>query len=80
MEPYLFECPYADCGLLIQVLPSDINCGVFRHAAYRSNPNIQLPPHAPKAFIDQLRDTGEIVGCGKPLKFNGKTATICDYI
>lgn len=39
-----------------------------------------ISPHAPKAECDRLVAAGLIYGCGKPFRFDGTTATVCDYV
>ena len=75
---YVFACPH--CGLQVQVPRDGLNCQIFRHGAYRANPDVGIPPHAPKAECDRLVAEGLIVGCGKPFRFDGVTATVCDYV
>ncbi len=81
-EPYIIvTCPH--CELLIQINISHINCGVFRHAAFKTNFEL-LNPHAPKELCDKLVADNLIYGCGKPFRLtytNGLMEAIkCDYI
>ena len=60
---YTFPCPH--CGLIVQVRETEINCGIFRHAAYKDSMT-QLNPHAPKELCDSLSSEGKVYGCAKP--------------
>ena len=75
---HIFDCPH--CAQPIQVPKNGVNCQIFRHGAFRHNPDIQIPPHAPREICEQLVADNMIFGCGKPFKFDGVTATICDYV
>ena len=76
---YIFDCPH--CQQPVQVPRNGINCQIFRHGAFKSNPDIQIPPHAPQDVCERLVQEGHIYGCGKPFIFRGgATAEICDYI
>jgi len=80
---YVFECPH--CGVIVQVLKNEVNCQIFRHAVLKST-NEQINPHTPKARCDQLAETGQIYGCGKPFRLffgiNGIVERVepCGYI
>jgi hypothetical protein len=60
---YTFPCPH--CGLLIAVKCDEINCGIFRHAAYKSDMS-QIDPHASKLTCDTLKAQDKVYGCAKP--------------
>ena len=75
---HIFDCPH--CAQPIQVPKNGVNCQIFRHGAFRHNPDIQIPPHAPREICEQLVADNMIFGCGKPFRFDGVTATICDYV
>ncbi len=77
-DPYVFNCPHCD-GTIV-VLRNELNCQIFRHGVYKNNLNIAIPPHTSKVECDRLIDNELIFGCGKPFRFDGTTATICDYI
>lgn len=76
LNSYFFACPH--CGGLIQVAKSEINCQIFRHGQYKTGQPV--PPHAPKALCDSLVAQNVVYGCCKPLRFDGHTVSICDYI
>ena len=76
---YVFNCPH--CQMLVQVPRDGLNCQIFRHGVLKSNPDVQVPPHAPQAECEQLVANGLIYGCGKPFIYRGgDTAEICGYI
>jgi hypothetical protein len=78
-EDYYFVlCPHCSC--YIEVLKNSINCKIFRHGCYKTNTQLQIPPHSSKEVCDKLFADGLINGCGKPFKFDGKNVEICDYI
>lgn len=77
-DDFVFACPH--CGLQILVPRNGVNCRIFRHGAYKATPSVGIPPHAPKAECDRLAAAGLIYGCGKPFRFDGTTATVCDYV
>ena len=74
---YYFACP--NCNCLCQVHVSDIKCGIFRHAVYKSN-NEFIYPHTSKEECERLYNEKLVYGCTKPFKFNGKIVEICEYI
>jgi hypothetical protein len=71
---YYFPCPH--CGTMIGV--DQINCTIFRCGTLANGQ--QIPPHAPKAVCDKLRDSGKIRGCAMPFKFDGKAVQKCGYL
>ena len=72
-------CPHCECQVFIE----SINCGIFRHAVYRST-NQPVPPHSSKRVCEQLVADNKVIGCAKPFRVVqqcGKwVATKCDYI
>jgi len=78
-------CPNCDKPVLIEKL----NCCIFRHAILRHNGQ-QINPHSSKEECDQLIETKQIFGCGKPFKISIKIkldtneieyiCEACDYI
>ncbi len=72
---FIFDCPH--CGHLIQVAQADINCQIFRHAAYKAT-MMQIPPHSSKDLCERLLASGEVYGCGKPFTFDGKAVVGTD--
>ena len=73
-----FEFPCPQCGGQVEVLHREVACGIFRHGSLRTNPNERLPPHASRAQCEALLLPWS--GCGKPFRFDGHVATLCDYI
>ena len=76
-DTYYFNCPH--CNLICQVPTKEIRCTIFRHAVYKHNMTF-VDPHASKRQCDKWVVNGEVYGCGKPFKFDGKNIQICDYI
>jgi hypothetical protein len=78
---YIFKCP--NCFDYIQVLQTELNCRIFRHAYYKKTLE-QVNPHLSKDECDKLIKEDEIYGCCKPFKIinEGENlyAEICDYI
>lgn len=74
---YYFKCP--NCQGLCQVHTTDIKCGIFRHAIYKSN-NEFIHPHTTEDDCKKLKMSNLVYGCAKPFKFDGKTVEICGYI
>ncbi len=60
---FVVLCPHCNVWILIE----EINCAIFRHAVNKHT-FIQIPPHLPKQFCEQLLEKGEIFGCCKPFK------------
>lgn len=76
---YFFECPH--CDQLTQVIRSEINCSIFRHATTKDFS--QINPHLPKDLCDELVSKGLVFGCAKPFRFfNSEQPYVedCDYI
>ena len=79
---YIFKCPH--CDLYTQVHKNEINCLIFRHAAFKTN-MLPINPHAPKEVCDNLLETQQVYGCAKPfILIKGDkdyfTVDICGYI
>ena len=79
-----FQCPH--CDNLFEVLDSEINCGIFRHAAFKNGEPVS--PHAPKEHLDHWSELGLLNGCGKPFRIQVQKDTSggadykiepCDY-
>ncbi len=70
-----FACP--QCGGLVDMMPNEINCGIFRHGFLRHNRAERLPPHASQAECEALIFPNS--GCSRPFCFNGRLAAPCDY-
>ena len=60
---YTFPCPH--CGLNQFESSREINCGIFRHAVYKTNMS-QIDPHASKLTCDTLKEQDKVYGCAKP--------------
>lgn len=61
-EFYKFPCP--NCSGEIQVLKTEVNCGIFRHGSLLDG--TQLPPHTPQDVLELLIRSNSIRGCGQP--------------
>lgn len=78
-DAFVFECPH--CAMLIQVLSTQINCAIFRHAVMKNG--TEISPHLPKEECDRLVAAGLVYGCCKPYRFVQTTPPYvepCDYI
>ena len=73
----IYDCPH--CKLKIYINNNDINCKIFRHAAYKKN-MINISPHSSKNVIEKMLKNNIIYGCGKPIKLLGFKLIKCDYI
>ena len=75
------ECPHCKGGIIIEI--KDINCGIFRHAIFKSSNEI-VSPHASKENCEKLLENGYVYGCCKPFKLIkvGETYVpeVCEYI
>jgi len=76
------ECPH--CGGFILVLRSELNCCIFRHAAFKLSMQ-PIPPHATLAQCEALIAAGAVLGCAKPFKVvldadGAARAVACEYI
>jgi hypothetical protein len=76
------RCP--NCNDTFIVNTKDLNCGVFRHAVYKST-MLPINPHESKENCEKLFATNQIYGCGKPFKIVLSPADVyetlkCDYI
>lgn len=81
-ENLIIRCPH--CHQYVIVHTTQINCKIFRHAAFK-NTLISINPHTPKDQCDLLVSSNQVYGCAKPFKLgldgNGKfTVDVCDYI
>ena len=61
----VLTCPH--CSEYIVIYKNEINCAIFRHAAFKEN-FIQVNPHMPKDQCDQLITSDKVFGCAKPFK------------
>lgn len=75
----VIRCPHCDDFVEIESL----NCGIFRHGAYKNNGQ-QVPPHSSKELCDKIYKEELIYGCGKPFSVSiqdkNVNVSICDYI
>ena len=83
MELY-YNCPH--CNDIIIVYTNEINCGIFRHAVFKSNLQ-QINPHETKELCDKYVADNVVYGCAKPLRIlpyknsdGNYELEICDYI
>lgn len=79
-KDFIVICP--QCNDPVWIL--QINCQIFRHAAYKVNGE-QIPPHTSQSECEQLVQKEIIYGCGKPFRIvydsDRKIAAVkCDYI
>lgn len=79
---YVFKCPH--CHQYVQVHQNEINCRIFRHAAYIKDMS-PINPHASKEICNNLLESNQLYGCAKPFIFdndnNGNMIVkICEYI
>jgi hypothetical protein len=79
---FLFVCPH--CQGMVQVLPDELRCHIFRHGTLKTGQG-QMDPHTPKVECDRLSASGLIWGCGKPFRVvyteaGEPYASVCDYI
>lgn len=76
---FIVICPNCDKEVIIEQL----NCGIFRHGAYKANGQ-QLPPHESEVNCTKLIQIDAIYGCGKPfqviLEDSKYVAKQCGYI
>ena len=77
----ILTCPHCEHFILIH--RNEINCAIFRHAAFKEN-FTQVNPHMPKDQCDQLIALDKVFGCAKPFKIinqnDNYVAIPCDYI
>jgi len=75
------ECPH--CSGMIHVLKNEINCGIFRHAYFKSS-MAQIPPHTSKEDCKNYLKNDIIYGCGKPFRlsvnYDKIHIEVCEYI
>ena len=76
-EALIFVCPH--CNGTIEVLPQDIQCGIFRHGE-------GISPHASQIECEQMAERFPHLGCFRPFKVIAKPSEErvviekCDYI
>ena len=71
----LVECPH--CDVCIEIL--EVNCAIFRCGIFKDTGE-QIQPHLPKQECDALKKEDRIWGCGRPFKYEGGKAIVCEYI
>ena len=75
----IVECPHCNDPVFIE----SINCGIFRHAVFKTT-NEPINPHSSKLICDELLSNNYVYGCTKPFKMfinDGKfIVKKCDYI
>lgn len=80
-DALVFACPH--CRLLVLVHKADVNCAIFRHAAYKGT-GAQIPPHAPQSLCEDVVRMGAVDGCALPFRLvqraNAWVAETCDYV
>ena len=76
----IIQCPH--CEDYLEII--SINCGIFRHAVYKNN--CQMDPHASQQECEKAILNQSIFGCGKPFRVHKPTNETdlkvepCDYI
>ncbi len=77
-EPLIVECPH--CQGTVMIDPKELNCRIFRHAAYKLT-GLPISPHASLEKCTRLIQEEAIYGCGKPFRIDHDNhAVVCDYI
>jgi hypothetical protein len=77
---FFISCPH--CLQFVEI--EQINCGIFRHAVFKSSGQ-QVPPHLSKEECVKLLELNEVFGCCKPFRLvqsndNSYVAVECGYI
>lgn len=76
---FIVTCPHCSVPVIIE----QINCAIFRHGSLIRTGE-QIPPHLDKANCDNLLNTNQINGCGKPFRViiqRGQYVAVeCEYI
>ncbi len=76
-----FNCPYCKGKIIIN--DCDINCGIFRHAVFKSNLE-PINPHASKEECQRLLNENLILGCAGPFQIKKENDKYliekCDYL
>ncbi len=76
-----FNCPH--CKDPIVVYSNEINCGIFRHAVFKSNLQ-QINSHETKENCDKHIANNLVYGYAKPFQLikqnNNYVIQICNYI
>lgn len=78
-KQFIVNCPHC----LEEVFIESLNCGIFRHAVYKSNLE-PIPPHHSEADCLALIAGDLVYGCAKPFQIvisdNVPMVQKCDYI
>lgn len=75
---YWFGCPW--CNTTIVVPEGAMACEIFRCGTMKKT-GAPIPPHAPQAQCEALAASGQIHGCGRPLRTRGKARVeTCGWI
>jgi hypothetical protein len=75
-------CPHCNLPIIIE----ELNCGIFRHAVYKTDPTRQVPSHSSQATCENLVTTDNVIGCCKPFLVAVRPGTHkltikkCEYI
>ena len=76
-----FNCPH--CQDPIIVYSNEINCGIFRHAVFKSNLQ-QINSHETKENCDKYIANNLVYGCAKPFEIikqnDNYVIQICNYV
>ena len=70
-------CPH--CEIFVEIDVQEINCGIYRHAFYKSGQEVD--PHETKETLERLIQQDLVYGCGKPFQFDVQTQKLisCEY-
>jgi hypothetical protein len=76
------QCPH--CQQYVIVRKNELNCCIFRHAAFLAN-LAPIPPHTSEAECVRLLAANLVVGCAKPFRVvvhadGTHTTEVCGYI
>ena len=63
----MFSCPYEECGGTVLVSPSQVMCGVFRHAVMKTTGR-PIDPHCSRERCEVFVREGKVFGCAQPFR------------
>lgn len=63
---FIIDCPY--CNTPIQI--TKLNCKIFIHG-YRKDTMKQISPHSKLKYINKLKETNNLLGCGSKFYYDG---------